>query len=162
AFGTLPETVFERAGVSLRALEPALAARVVERNDGTIRFTHPLLSSVLYRDLGEGRRRVHARIAEIVDDPLLRARHLALSSGLPDAEVARVIDDAARLAADRGASALAAELAEHSLRLTPSDARDERRRRALTAALAHHAAGEWTRARTMVANLLEQMETGPA
>jgi DNA-binding CsgD family transcriptional regulator len=59
---------------------------------------------------------------------------------------------------------VAAELGEHALRLTPAgeDARDERRRRTLEAALAHHSAGEWTRARTMVADLLAQMESGSA
>ena len=37
------------------------------------------------------------RIAAIVDDPLLRARHLALSTDTPDADVAAVLDDAATL-----------------------------------------------------------------
>ena len=58
-----------------------------------------------------------------------------------------MLDEAAILAADRGASAVAAELAEQALRLTPETAHDERRRRALAAARAHQAAGEWTRAR---------------
>ena len=116
---------------------PAVAAHVIERENGTIRFTHPLLSSVLYHDLGDERRSVHGRIARIVDDPLLRARHLALSRDAPDADVAGVLDDAARLAAERGASAVAAELAEQALRLTPPDERDERHRRALAAARAH-------------------------
>ena len=143
------------------ALEPAVAAHVIERESGTVRFTHPLLSSVLYRDLGDERRSVHARIAAIVDDPLLRARHLALSRDAPDADVAAVLDAAARLAADRGAAAVAAELAEQALRLTPPDARDERRRRALAAARAHHDAGEWTRARTIATELLAETELGP-
>src|SRR5947209_6163170 len=78
ALGTTSESLFERAGVATEALEPALDARVIVREHGTIRFTHPLLSSVLYGDLGEERRSVHGRIAEIVKDPLLRARHLAL------------------------------------------------------------------------------------
>ena len=81
ALGTPSESLLERAGVAADALAPAVAAHVIERENGTIRFTHPLLSSVLYRDLGERRRSVHRRIAGIVDDPLLRARHLALSSG---------------------------------------------------------------------------------
>ena len=63
--------------------------------NGTIRFTHPLLSSALYGDLGAERATVHARIAAVVDDPLLRARHLALSKETPDADVAGVLDDAA-------------------------------------------------------------------
>ncbi|MEP6978925.1 MAG: hypothetical protein ABI948_12810, partial [Thermoleophilia bacterium] len=79
ATGPTSESLLERAGVSPDALDPAAAAHVIEREDGTIRFTHPLLSSVLYRDLGGERRSVHGRIAGIVEDPLLRARHLALS-----------------------------------------------------------------------------------
>jgi DNA-binding CsgD family transcriptional regulator len=160
AVGTPSEALLELAGVTPDALDPALAARVIERENGTIRFTHPLLSSVLYHDLGEERRSVHGRIAGVVEDPLLHARHLALSRDTPDADVAGVLDDAARLAADRGASAVAAELADQALRLTPPDARDERRRRALAAARAHRAAGEWTRARTIASDLLDETEIG--
>ena len=94
-----------RAGCRLGALEPAVAAHVIEREDGTIRFTHPLLSSVLYRDLGEERRGVHGRIAEVVRRPArCRARHLALSmdrAGLPPLPTCST--SAASLAADRGA-----------------------------------------------------------
>jgi hypothetical protein len=56
-------------GVTEDVLEPALAARVVERADGRIRFTHPLLASVVYqgvsaderRRAGERPRRAHRR-----------------------------------------------------------------------------------------------------
>ena len=158
AMGTTSDALLARAGVAADALDPAVAAHVIERENGTIRFTHPLLSSVLYRDLGEERRSVHGRIARVVDDPLLRARHLALSRDTPDAEIAGVLDDAARLAADRGASAVAAELAEQALRLTPPNDHSERHRRALAAARAHHAAGEWTRARTIANDLLAEAD----
>jgi DNA-binding CsgD family transcriptional regulator len=158
--GTPSESLLARAGVAADALEPAVAARVIERENGTIRFVHPLLSSVLYNDLGEQRRTVHRRIARIADEPLFRARHLALSKDKPDAEVAAALDEAVRLANDRGASAVAAELAEHAVRLTPPDARDERRRRALDAARVHLAAGEWTRARTLATELLAEKEIG--
>jgi tetratricopeptide (TPR) repeat protein len=161
ALGTPSESVLERAGVAADALRPAFAANVIERENGTIRFTHPLLSSVLYQDLGEERRGVHERVAGIVDDPLLRARHVALSTESPDRGVAAVLDDAARLAADRGASAFAAELAEHALRLTPPDTGDGRHRRGLAAARAHLAAGEWTRARAIANDLLAEAESGP-
>ena len=161
ALGTPSESLLGRAGVDAKALDPAFAAHVIAREDGAIRFTHPLLSSVLYRDLGEEVRSVHGRIAEIVEDPLVRARHLALSSEVPDADVAVVLDDAATLAAERGASAVAAELAEQALRLTPPAERDERHRRALAATRAHHAAGEWTRARKIATDLLAEAEIGP-
>jgi DNA-binding CsgD family transcriptional regulator len=160
ASGTTSEALLERAGVAPDALEPALVARVIEREDGTIRFTHPLLPSVLYGHLGEERRSVHGRLAGVVDDPLLHAHHLALSRDAPDAAVAAVLDDAARLAAHRGAAAAAAELAEQALRLTPPDASDERHRRALAAARAHHAAGEWTRARALATDLLAEAQHG--
>jgi DNA-binding CsgD family transcriptional regulator len=160
AFGTPSQSLLERAGVEAGALEPAAAAHVIEWESGTIRFTHPLLSSALYRDLGEQRRSVHARIARIVDDPVVRARHLALSTDAPDVEIAVVLDDAARVAADRGASAVAAEIAEHAMRLTPSAASEERRRRALAAARAHQAAGEWTRAKTIASDLLAESDIG--
>ena len=161
ALGTSSESLLKRAGVAAAALDPASAAHVIERADGMIRFTHPLLSSVLYRDLGEERRSVHGRIAEIVEDPLLRARHLALSRDVADADVAGVLDDAAKLAADRGASAVAAELGEQAVRLTPLKRDGERRRRSLAAARAHHAAGEWTRARAIASELLAEEEIGP-
>jgi DNA-binding CsgD family transcriptional regulator len=161
ALGTPSEPLLERAGVAADTLEPAIAAHVIERDNGTIRFTHPLVSSVLYRDLGERRRGVHRRIAAIVDDPVVRARHLALSSDAPDVEIAAVLDDAATLAAARGAAAVAAELAEQAVRLTPPDASDERRRRALAAASAHQRAGEWTHARTIVTDLLAEPDIGP-
>jgi DNA-binding CsgD family transcriptional regulator len=161
ALGTTSDSVLERAGVAAEALDAAFADRVIEREKGLIRFTHPLLSSVVYNDLGRELRCVHARIAEVVDDPVLRARHLALATDGRDAEVASLVGDAAALATDRGASALAAELADWALRLTPTADGDERPRRALAAARAHLASGEWTRARTIAADLLAETETGP-
>jgi DNA-binding CsgD family transcriptional regulator len=161
AVGSPSESLLKRAGVSAGALDAAVAAGVIERASGMIRFTHPLLSSVLYHDLGDERQNVHARIAEIVDDPVLRARHLALSTVTPDDDVAHLLDDAAVAASDRGAGALAAELAEQALRLTPTDRRDEHLQRALAAARAHLVAGEWTRARSITTDLLAEREVGP-
>jgi DNA-binding CsgD family transcriptional regulator len=160
AIGTTSESLLERAGVVADVLGPAVEAHVIQRRDGTVRFTHPLMSSVLYRDLGERRRKVHGQIAAIVEDPLVHARHLALSKESPDLDVAAVLDQSAQLAITRGAPAVAAELAEHAVRLTPGDACDEVRRRALVAARAHQAAGEWTRARTIPAELLAETGTG--
>jgi DNA-binding CsgD family transcriptional regulator len=155
AIGTPSETLLQRAGVAEGALDPAFAAGVVERENGAIRFTHPLLSSALYADLGAERQAVHARIAEVADDQVDRARHLALSRDHPDADVAAEVEEAAVSAADRGASALAAELAEQASRLTPENEGDLRARRALAAARAHQATGEWTRARAIATPLAE-------
>jgi DNA-binding CsgD family transcriptional regulator len=158
ALGPTPEAVLTEAGVGADALGPAFEAHVIEREGDTLRFTHPLLASLLYGDLGDERRSVHARAAQIVRDPVARARHLALAQEEPDASVAEVLDAAARVAGNRGASAAAAEIFEHAARLTPADAPDERRRRALAAARAYRAAGEWTRARTIAADLLAETE----
>jgi DNA-binding CsgD family transcriptional regulator len=160
ALGTPSESLLERIGAAPGALGSAIAAQVVERERGAIRFTHPLLSSVLYNDLGAQRRVLHGRIAAFVADPVQRARHLALATDEPDPAVAAALDDAATVAGGRGASASAAELAEAALRLTPADEVGERHRRALAAARAHRAAGEWTRARTIASELLEDSGLG--
>ena len=66
-------------------LEPALDAHVIEEAAGAIRFTHPLLASVLYQSAPAGeRRRAHGRLATIASDPLDQARHLALATESPD------------------------------------------------------------------------------
>lgn len=161
ALGSAAESLLADAGLAVDVLEPAVKAQVIERGDGTIRFTHPLMASLLYRDLGEKRRSVHARIARVADDPLVSARHLALSTDAPAAGPAAMVDRAVRSAVDRGAPAVAAELAEHALRLTPVEAHDDRARRALAAARAHQAAGEWTRARTIASELLAETAAAP-
>jgi DNA-binding CsgD family transcriptional regulator len=161
ALGTPSQSLLERAGIAAETLEPALAAHLIERDGGTIRFTHPLLASVVYQGLGEERARVHGRIAEIVDDPLLQARHLALSTERPDEAVAETLDEAARHAVDRGASASAAEFAEQALRLTSPSEPDSRHRRALAAARTQLTAGEWTRARTIARDLVANASAGP-
>jgi DNA-binding CsgD family transcriptional regulator len=160
ALGAPSESLLRQVGISADALQPAVEAHVIERERGTIRFTHPLLSSVLYNDLGAERLKVHGRIAAVVGDPLLRARHLALGTGEPDAAVAEALTAGATAAADRGASASAAELAEGAWRLTPASDAKERRLRALAAARAHRVAGEWTRARTILGDLLEEPGIG--
>jgi DNA-binding CsgD family transcriptional regulator len=160
ALGTAPESLLERAGVRASALDAAVDAQVVEREAGTVRFVHPLLASVLYSDLGERRARVHALIAEVGEDPLLSARHLALSRDTPNAEIADSLERTALLAGERGVAAVAAELAEQALRLTPADRSSDRHRRAMAAARAQQTAGEWTRARAIIIDLLAEPDLG--
>jgi DNA-binding CsgD family transcriptional regulator len=143
------------------ALEPAFADHVIELRDGVIRFTHPLLASVLSQGASaEATRRAHARVAEIVDDPLARARHKALAADEPDDEIAAVLEQAAALASAQGAPIVAAELGEHALRLTPLDLPDERHRRTITAARAHSAAGDLSRAKGLARDLLARSPAG--
>jgi DNA-binding CsgD family transcriptional regulator len=161
ALGTATELLLERAGVEPSTLEPAFVANVLEREGHTVRFTHPLLASASYTVLGVRRAAVHRRIVEFVDDPLARAHHLALATTSPDADVAAALDEACSLAGARGAQADAATFAEQALRLTPATDVDVRRRRALTAARAYRAAGEWTRARAIATDLLAESPAGP-
>ncbi len=149
------------AGATHTVLEPALDAHVIEEAAGAIRFTHPLLASVLYQSAPAGeRRRAHGRLATIASDPLDQAHHLALATKSPDPEVAADLEQAATLASTRGAPIVAAELGEHALRLTPPGAHSDRHRRALAAARAERSAGEWTRARTILADLVADRRAG--
>ncbi len=160
AFGATPEALLERAGIAHESLDSAVAAHVIERENGIVRFTHPLLPSAIYQHLGGQRRQLHAEIARLVDDPLARARHRALSQDLPDAAIAAELDQAARRASDLGALEVAAELSEHAARLTPPETPGLRHGRSLAAARAHQAAGEWTRARAIVTGLLAEPVDG--
>jgi DNA-binding CsgD family transcriptional regulator len=161
AAGRPSAELFARLDVTERALDPALAARVIERTEETIRFTHPLLASAVYHGVSsDDRRRAHGRLASIIADPLDRARHLALSTESPDARIAAVLEDAAAATSTRGASIAAAELAEHALRLTPPSAHDDRDRRAIGAGRAERNAGDWTRARTILTDLLARTRVG--
>jgi DNA-binding CsgD family transcriptional regulator/tetratricopeptide (TPR) repeat protein len=159
--GAPTQSMLSRAGVEREALLPAFAGDVLTRSGDTVRFTHPLLGSVLYDDLGDSRIAAHARAAELVDDAVSRVRHLALSRQSSDPDLAAELERTAAVAAERGAPSLAAELVEHSLRLTPLDAAGERSRRAMNVARTQLAAGEWTRARTVLAELETAVSPGP-
>jgi tetratricopeptide (TPR) repeat protein len=143
------------------ALEKAEAAGVVELAHDRIRFSHPLLASVVYAQApGSRRRALHARLAEIVDDADERARHLALAATGPDPQVAAAVDDAARRAWARGASQAAAELWERARRLTPPDDA-EGWRRAVEAAECHLEAGDTDRARVLLEDVVARLPPGP-
>jgi DNA-binding CsgD family transcriptional regulator len=161
ALGSPPLKLLSEAGVSVDDLEPALDARVIQRENGSVRFTHPLLASVLY--LGRSakeRRSAHRFLADVVVDPLERSRHLALATDTPDPEVSATLERAAEVARTRGATIVAAELAEHSVRLTPAAAVEDEHRRTMAAGRAHMAAGEVERARTLGDALAERSPEG--
>ena len=161
AHGRFPVAALRASAISPSAVEAARRAGVLEMDDGVVRFSHPLLASAIYYGASdEGRRAAHERLAGIVEDPLHRARHLALGAAGPDRELAGSLDLAARLASERGVSIAAAELAELALRLTPPEATGDARRRAGAAARAHSAAGDGVRARAIAADMLAAAEPG--
>ena len=151
----------ESAGVTTTALEPAVTADVIEVSHDTIRFTHPLLASVLYqRASTDERRRAHVTAARVADDVVARARHLALASQRPDADLAATIEQAADAARSRGAPASAAELGELAARWTPPRKEDELRHRLLQAGRDHLAAGAMRRAEELATRVLERAPPG--
>lgn len=148
---------------SVRSIDPsaALAAAVdaglLELDRDRVRFAHPLIASVVYADADAAERRaLHALIADVVEEPEERARHLALATDGPDEEVAASLDEAARSVRARGAPGEAAELYEEARRLTPPLQTDEAARRAVDAAECHFEGGDFGRVRA----LLEEVTTG--
>ena len=148
-------------GDSTEALDAAARAGIVEFDEGRVRFAHPLLASIAYTEIPPARRRVlHGRLAEILDDPEERGRHMALAAEGPDASVAAALDDAAARARARGAPSSAADLLEDARRLTPANAGADGRRRAVEAAARRFDAGQVDRARTLLEEVLPVASPG--
>jgi DNA-binding CsgD family transcriptional regulator len=124
-------------------LEVAETQGIVEISGNRVQFTHPLLARGCYDDAtAAGRRAMHRRLADLVTDPELRARHLALSDPTGEPQTLAALDTAADIARMRGAPAAAAELLELAIGLggdTP-----ERR---IRAAANHFHSGDAARAR---------------
>ena len=148
-------------GIERSALDPALAENVIELERDTVRFTHPLLASVLYQGLSaEERQRTHGRLAEFAGRPG-RAR----SAPRPvDGPAGRRARDRARAGgngrrrpggADRRGRARRARASPHS-RPEPADAD----RRAFAAARADLAAGGVERARELADELVARAPAG--
>ncbi len=148
-------------GESVSAVETAARAGILELDDGRLLFAHPLLASVTYAEIPPARRRtLHARLADVLDDPEERGRHLILASDGPDLSVAAALDEAAMQARARGAPGSAADLWEHARRLTPTEAGSEARRRAMEAADRRFDAGEVDRARGLLDEVVAEAPRG--
>ncbi len=146
-----------------RRLDPAIENGVVEVVGDRLRFTHPLLASAVYQKVPPVRRReLHARLATIVHDPEERARHLAPSVVGPDIAVAAALEEAALVAASRGAPQSAAELWEMARRATPPDRREDLVRRTHQAGVAHHECGDTSLARSVLEQAVDLSIAGPA
>lgn len=87
-------------------------------------FTHPMLASAIYDAASPAeRRRAHKTLADLIDDPVERARHRARTVTTPLESVAEELERAAETSRSRGAQALAGELWEAAARATPGDGR---------------------------------------
>ncbi|MFY9577865.1 MAG: AAA family ATPase [Gaiellaceae bacterium] len=143
-------------------LRPGLDAAVVDAHGERVRFTHPLLRSILYADASaDARRDLHRRLARLGLPLEERARHLALSAEAPDEATAAVLEEAARAAALRGAPDAAAELATSALAFSnPADEEGVRRRRYLAAG-EYWGAGDVDRARAELEAIVAEAPPGP-
>jgi DNA-binding CsgD family transcriptional regulator len=160
ALGHASSPLAAAAGVTAEALAPAVESRIVEVGE-EIRFTHPLLASEAYSSAAAAdRREVHGLLKDLVDDPVGRARHLALSLDAPDERAATQLEEAAAAARARGAPSVSAELGEAAARATPGERGDHHHRRLLVAAQNHLAAGSAERAFSLARRLLGEAPHG--
>ena len=124
-----------------------------------MRFRHPLVRSAAYRAASvQERQAAHGALAAATDpqaDPDRRAWHRAHATAGPDEEVAEELISSASRALRRGGVAAAAAFRERAVALTPDPG--ERASRALAAAEAKYAAGDFEVAQA----LLAAAEVGP-
>jgi DNA-binding CsgD family transcriptional regulator len=147
---------------SWAAIDQVIDEGIIERDGEVLRFTHPLLQSVLYTEMPLAeRRQVHRRLAAVAEDIEDRAWHLALGADRPSEEIADILDDAARHAASRGAPEDGATLAEQAARLTPAGRPEAARERRVQAADYHFRAGSMARSRELIDSALTVCPAGP-
>jgi len=148
-------------GESWAAIDEAVDDGIIERDGDTLRFTHPLLRSVLYGEMKlDERRQIHRRLATVTEDIEERAWHLALGADRPSAETAGMLDYAARRAASRGAPEDAAASQEQAARLTPAGQADAARERTVRAADNYFRAGDISRSRELIQSALAGLPPG--
>jgi DNA-binding CsgD family transcriptional regulator len=140
----------------IELLENAESKGIIAIDGNRIYFAHPLLARGVYTEAAPGQRRtMHRRLADIVDEPELRARHLALAATSGDQVTLRALDTAAESARVRGAPVAAAELMDLAIGLggdTP-----ERR---LRSALHHFDAGDQERSRALLEETVDRLAPG--
>jgi DNA-binding CsgD family transcriptional regulator len=148
-------------GESWVAIDQAIDEGIIERDDDVLRFTHPLLQSVLYAEMPLAERRhVHRRLAAVAEDIEDRAWHLALGADRPSEQTAGILDNAAGHAASRGAPGEGAALAEQAARLTPAGQPEAVRERRVQAADYHFRAGSLVRSRELIQSALAACPAG--
>jgi DNA-binding CsgD family transcriptional regulator len=109
--------------VGIAAVHAATEEGVVVEDGERLRAAHPLLAAAAKRQSSViERQHLHRAMADVVPDEQRRALHLALATPIPDEGLAVRVATAAEVAAARGATVMAVELATHALRLTPSGA----------------------------------------
>lgn len=138
-------------------LDASEAGGIVAIEGNRVRFTHPLLARGVYTEASPAsRRRMHRLLADVVTQPELRARHLALATVSSDPRTLEALDAAAESARERGAPAAAAELLDLAIRLggdTPA--------RRMKSASHHIRAGDTGLASEVIRPAIDQLPPGP-
>lgn len=106
-------------------LVPAVDVRLIEMDERSVRFRHPLIRSAIYQSASVAERlAAHAALADVlVDDPDRRVWHLAASTVGTDSAVAAELEAAARRARSRGAIITAAVAFERAAAFTADQVR---------------------------------------
>lgn len=129
---------------------------VIEINGNRVNYAHPLLARGVYASTSPSRRRrMHRALADVVEQPELKARHLALASSRMDPQLLAALDDAAAAALKRGAPAAAAELVDLAIKLG-----GDKPTRRLRSASNHLRAGDADAAYAVLAPGMDQLRPG--
>ncbi|MDY7000093.1 MAG: LuxR family transcriptional regulator, partial [Actinomycetota bacterium] len=141
---------------TVELLEGGDGAGIVSVTGNRVRFEHPVLARGVYTDADPARRRlVHRKLAGLVAEPELRARHLALAATSGDPLTLAALDEAAAAAHARGAPAAAAELLDLAIGLGGDTVQ-----RRITAADNHIRAGDLNAARQLLGPAIEREPGG--
>jgi DNA-binding CsgD family transcriptional regulator len=141
-------------------LEPAERAGIAALDAGVVGFAHPLhAAAVIATATAAERRRMHDRLAEVVNEGEERARHVAMAAAGPNERTARIVEQGAETAVARGGLQSAAELLERARTLTPAAEAERSHTRAIRAAELHMHAGDLGRARFLLLELLDERLT---
>ncbi|MGP3961932.1 AAA family ATPase [Nonomuraea sp. 3N208] len=133
-------------------LAPAVEARLIEQEAGSVRFRHPLMRAAIpVAATPAERRRAHLALAETLRDrPDRQVWHRAAAAPGPDEEVAAELDRAAGRAGHRGGVAAAIAALDQAARL--SEEPDRKALRLLRAAELAVESGRRDTAERMVAD----------
>ena len=113
-------TALHKSPVSIDALEPAAALRLIDVSEGEVRFRHPLIRSAVRQAASATRLlAMYAVLATVVSDPERQLWHRAMAAAGPDEDVASALEEHARTARRRGAVAAAGAALERAAALTP-------------------------------------------
>ena len=154
---------YVRGGASDSCLQDAVDAGLLEHAGDRVRFTHPVLRSVVVAAMPAGRlRELHGVAAGLAVSAEDRARHEALAADGPSEAIARRLDAAGQSARRRGAPATAGELLELAASLTPPGDQFGKAGRAARAGVNYTAGGEPGAAIAVLERSLADLAPGPA